>query len=169
MSLRKVFSIIIASVAFYLFINMFFPYNGLLNKYNDIAIIDGNMWGFSVGFSVFALIGILSIITIHLLYVFGVLNEKWIAYTFYGVGFVSIFHVCYFFLVLDSAKIGIWLGFFFSIILLSLSIVWNVLSDKPFSGKGPKGKVTGYDPKTGKPIYAKPKGFDPETGEPIYE
>ena len=170
MSLRKVFSIIIASIAFYLFINTFFPYNGLVNEYNDIAIIEGNMWSFSVGFSVFALISIIVIIALHLLYIFGVLKEKWIQYANYGVGFVSLFHICYLFLVISSAKIGIWLGFFFSIALLSLSIIWNIISDKPLSSdKASKGKITGYDPKTGKPIYAKPKGYDPKTGEPIYE
>ena len=168
MSLRKIFSIVIASLAFYLFINMFFQYNGLVNEYNDIAIVEGNMWSFSVGFSIFALISIISIITLHLLYLFGVVNEKWISYTYFGVGFVALFHVCYLFLVINATGFGIWIGFFASILLLASSILWGFLSDKTFA-KEEKGKITGYDPKTGRPIYAKPKGFDPETGKPIYE
>ena len=67
MSVRKVFSIIISSLALYLFINMFLPFNGFINKYNDFAIIDGNTWGFSVAFSIFILISIVAIITIYLL------------------------------------------------------------------------------------------------------
>ena len=169
MSIRKVFSIIISSLALYLFINMFLPFNGFINKFNDFAIIDGNTWGFSVAFSIFLLISIIAVITIYLLNLFGVLKEKWVSLANYFTGFIFFFHVSSLFLLIDGPKVGLFLGLVASLGMFVLSILWNFVSDKPAAKKASNGKIVGYDPKTGLPVYAKPKGFNPQTGEPIYE
>ena len=165
MSLRKVFSIIISSIAVLLFIFMFIPYIG--NSYSK-----ANLWKIGTSFGVFALISYLGIIAVHLLSLFGVLKEKWVHFVDYATGYVTISHLVFLFNWMDMTRVGIWLATIFALGLGVLSVLWYFVSDKPFSQGGtPKanGKITGYDPQTGKPIYAQPKGFNPQTGEPIYE
>lgn len=169
MSLRKVFSIIIASLALLLFIFMFIPYVG--NSYYK-----ANLWKIGTSFGVFSLIAYLGIIAVHLLYLFGVLKDKWVHFVDFASGYVMLSHLTYLFNWMETTRVGIWLATIFALGLGVLSVLWYIVSDKPFSDGRPKaapaggnGKITGYDPQTGKPIYAKPKGFDPQTGEPIYE
>lgn len=165
MSLRKVFSIIIASLAVLLFIFMFIPYVG--NDYYK-----ANLWKIGTPFGIFALISYLAIIAVHGLSIFGIIKEKWMHFVDYAVGYVGISHLVFLFNWMDMTRVGIWFATIFALGLLVLSVLWYFMSDKPFSegkAKTAGGKVTGYDPKTGKPIFAQPKGFDPQTGEPIYE
>ena len=161
MSTRKIFSIIISGIAFYLFINMFIPYAG--NSWGS-----SNLWKISTAYSVIMLICLLAIMAVYLLSIFGIIKEKWVSYANYATGFVVIFHMAFFFNYIEMTKAGIWLGFIFSLGLGTCSVLWNFMSDKPFEAKN-HAPIKGYDPKTGKPIFEKPKGFDPQTGAPIYE
>ena len=162
MTKRKVFSIVMASIALFLFINMFIPYF----KVGSTKI---NLWNDSFkGDRVIILLSLLSIMAIYLLHLFLNLKEKIVGYANYAVGFVTLYHIASFFARTDYLYVGMWLGIIASIGLVTISVIWNFMDDKPFGGNSGK-KITGYDPKTGKPIYAEPKGFDPQTGKPIYE
>ena len=144
MSLRKIFDIIIASLALLLFIFMFIPYFG-----NDFYKM--SMWKFSTAMSVFMLFNVLGIITVYLLHLFGILKDKWMNYANYAVGAVTFWHVVFLFHMMDATRVGIWLGTIVTLGMFVLSILWHLL------GKGgaaaPTKKISGYDPKTGKPIY----------------
>lgn len=163
MTKRKVFSIVMASIALYLFINSFIPY---LKSYGTKV----NLWDYK-GIRVIMLISIIAVITMYLLHIFLNLNEKIMSYANYATGFISLFHVAMFFGNLDHLYVGIWLGLIASLGLVTIAVLWGFMSDEPMGKpKAPAGgKITGYDPQTGKPIFAQPKGFNPQTGEPIYE
>ncbi len=164
MSVRKIFSIIIAVLALYLFINMFIPYFGSEGLYSSVSY---NMWDFSTAFSIMLLLCLVGVIAVYVLSIFNILKEKWVNFVNYAVGFVAIFHIGLLFHVIEYTKVGIWLGAISAVAMLVLSVLWYFMSDKPLGGN--KAPVTGYDAKTGKPVYAKQKGFDPRTGKPVYE
>ena len=157
MTLRKVFSIIIASLTLLLFIFSFAPH--VANSYYSANLWDGNK-----AQPIMYLLADMGIIAVYLLHIFMNLKEKWVMYANYGVGFVGLGYLTMFFANLDNLGFGLILGVLLALVIITLSVLWYFMSDKK---TGPK--VTGYDAKTGKPIYAKPKGFDPQTGKPIYE
>lgn len=168
MSLRKVFSIVMASLALLGFIFSFITYVDAYKSYNlwSIPKYDGEG---CVVYGLFMLFIYVGIIAMYLLHLFGVIkDEKWFKYVNYGTGYAALFHLTFLFQNSKLLGAGAWLGAVVGIGLLTCSILWYIFSDEPFSS-GSKAPITGYDPKTGKPIYAKPKGFDPETGKPIYE
>ena len=161
LSLRKIFDIVIASLALLLFIFMFIPYFGS-------SFYKMSLWKFSTAISVFMLFNVLGIIAVYLLHLFGIVKDKWMQYANYAVGAVTFWHVSMLFHFMDATRVGIWLGTIVTLGMFVVSILWNLLGNKGGATSGTK-KVTGYDPKTGKPIYAEPKGYDPKTGKPIYE
>lgn len=144
MSIRKIFDIIIASLALLLFIFMFIPYFGS-------SAVKWSMWKFSTAMSVFMLFNVLGIITVYLLHLFGILKDKWMVYANYAVGAVTFWHVTMLFHWMDFTRVGIWLGTIVVLGMFVLSILWQLLGGK--GGNAPTKKITGYDPKTGKPIY----------------
>jgi hypothetical protein len=159
MSLRKVFSIIIASLTLLLFIFSFAPHYDYGNWGGSVNLWDGNK-----AQPIMYLLAELGIITVYVLHIFLSLKEKWVMYGNYGVGFLSLSYLTMFFTGLDHLGFGLVIGVILALGIVSLSVVWYFVSDEK---SGPK--ISGFDPKTGKPIYAKPKGFDPQTGKPIYE
>ncbi len=162
MSVKKLFSIIIASLALLLFIFTFIPYIG-----PDFD--KRNLWAIGTSFGVFSIISYIAIIAAYLLNIFGILKDKWMHFANYLCGYVVLSHLTYLFNWIDYTRVGIWLGTIVAIGLGTLSVLWYFVSDNPMGGAKKGKKITGYDPQTGKPIYAKPKGYDPQTGEPIYE
>ena len=158
MTTRKIFSIVMASIALFLFINMFIPQV-------DYGFYKNNVWDME-GFRVIMLFAIIAIIALYLLHVFIDLNEKWVKYANYATGFLTLFYVSYFFGSMKGLYVGLILGLLATLGLATISVLWDFASDKPKQKGAP---ITGYDPKTGKPIYAKPKGFDPKTGKPIFD
>jgi hypothetical protein len=163
MSLRKVFSIIIASVTLLLFIFSFAPHVDY-GKWAGSA----NLWDGNKAQPIMFLLAEMGIIAVYLLHILINLKDKWVQFANYGVGFISLSYLTMFFTSLDNLGFGLVIGVILALGIIALSVVWYFMSDKPFSNKS-TAPITGYDPKTGKPIYAKPKGFDPETGKPIYE
>lgn len=161
MSKRKIFSIIIASVAVLLFIFSFIPhYKVSVYGYSSTA----NLWDGNKAQPVLLLFAYIAIVTVYVLSMFNILKEKWVTYANYAVGYVVLSYIGMFFGNLDYLYVGVILGVLFAIGLGTLSVLWYFMSDKPLGAP-----VTGFDPKTGKPIYAKPKGYDPATGKPIYD
>ncbi len=159
MSIRKVFSIIIASLTLLLFIFSFAPH------------IDYGSWGGTVNLwkgnkaqPIMYLLAELGIITVYLLHIFLNIKEKWVMYANYAVGFLCLSYLTMFFSNLEGLGFGLVIGVILALGIISLSVIWYFMNDEK-----PGPKVSGFDPKTGKPIYAKPKGFDPQTGKPIYE
>ena len=161
MTKRKIFSIVMASIALFLFINMFIPQVDLGFSKRNLFDIKGDR--------VFFLLSVLAIMAVYLLHLFLNLKEKWVSYANYATGYVTLYYLSTFFGSLDYLYVGVILGLIASLGLVTISVLWNFMSDeaKP-EGKSGK-KITGYDPKTGKPIYAEPTGYDPKTGKPIYE
>ncbi len=162
MSLRKVFSIVMMSLALLGFIFTFISY---VSGYSSF-----NLWDMSGSWGFFMLLGYVAIITLYALHLFGVFKtEKWITYANYAVGFVTLWHLSFLFYAMSNngAGVGLWLNTIVGVALAAISVVWYFVSDEAFKGNG--APVKGFDPKTGKPIYAKPKGYDPATGKPIYE
>ena len=163
MTLRKVFSIIIASIALLLFIFSFAPHVHIdLGAWGGTS--DSNLWAGNKAQPIMFLLAYIGIITVYLLHIFLNLKENWVKYANYAVGYITISYLVMFFTYLDSLGFGLVIGVILALGLGTLSVLWYFVSDKK---TGPK--VTGYDPKTGKPIYAKPKGFDPKTGKPIFD
>ena len=161
MSLRKIFSIIIASLTLLLFIFSVAPHFDY-GKWAGTA----NLWDGNKAQPIMFLLADLGIIAVYLLHIIINLKEKWVMYANYGVGFISLSYLTMFFANLNGLGFGLVLGVILALGIIALSVVWYFMNDEVIK-KGPP--VKGYDPKTGKPIYAKPKGFDPETGKPIYE
>lgn len=159
MTLRKVFSIIIASLTLVLFILSFAPH--VAGSGWSV-----NMWDGNKAQPIMYLLADMGIIAVYLLHIFMNLKEKWVQFANYGVGFVAFGYLTMFFANLDNLGFGLILGVLVALGIVSLSVVWYFMNDKPMGNKAP---VKGFDPKTGKPIYAQPKGFDPQTGKPIYE
>lgn len=159
MTLRKVFSIIIASLTLLLFIFSFAPHVAT-------SYASANLWDGSKAQPIMLLLAYLGIIAVYLLHLFLNLKEKWVTYVNYAVGFVTLSYLTMFFQGLDYLGFGLVLGVLLAIGICALSVVWYFMPDKAMGNKAP---VKGFDPKTGKPIYAKPKGFDPTTGKPIYD
>ena len=157
MTKRKIFSIIMASLALLLFIFSFIPH---FKVYSSSA----NLWDGNKAQPVIMLFAYIAIIALYLLHLFLNLKEKWVNYANYATGYITLTYLVMFFADLDYLGVGLILGLLASLGLATISVLWNFMSDKPMGAP-----VTGYDAKTGKPIYAKPKGFDPQTGKPIYE
>ena len=164
MKIRKIFSIIIASLALLLFFFSFIPHYKFSSYYGSST---SNLWDGNKAQPVMLLFCYIAIITVYLLSLFNILKEKWVTYANYAVGYVTIGYVTMFFASLDYLYVGVILGVLLALGLATLSVLWYFISDEPIGGNG--APITGYDPATGKPIYAKPKGFDPVTGKPIYE
>ena len=161
MTKRKIFRIIIASVAVLLFIFSFIPhYKVSFYGYSSTA----NLWDGNKAQPVLLLFAYIAIVAVYILSMFDILKEKWVTYANYAVGYVVLSYVGMFFGNLDYLYVGVILGVIFAIGLGTLSVLWYFISDKKLGAP-----VTGYDPATGKPIYAQPKGYDPKTGKPIYE
>ena len=161
MTLRKVFSIIIASLTLLLFIFSFAPHFDY-GSWGGSA----NLWDGNKSRAIMMLLAEMGIIATYLLHIFLNLKEKWVTFANYAVGFVSVFYLTMFFSGLDNLGFGLVLGVLVALGIITLSVLWYFMNDKPMGNKAP---VKGFDPKTGKPIYAKPKGFDPQTGKPIYD
>ncbi|MBR1385696.1 MAG: hypothetical protein IJ568_02575 [Bacilli bacterium] len=158
MTKRKIFSIVMASIALFLFINMFIPQV-------DYGYYKVNMWDME-GMRVIFLFAVIAIITLYLLHLFLNLKDRWVRYANYATGFITLYYLAFFFGNMKGLYVGIILGLLASLGLATISVLWDFMSDKPLGHGAP---IKGYDAKTGQPIYAKPKGFDPKTGKPIYE
>ena len=159
MSLRKVFSIIISSLALLLLIFSFAPHV-------STSWASANLWDGNKAQPIMLLLSYLGIIAVYLLHLFINLKENWVKYANYAVGFVALSYLTMFFTYLENLGFGLVIGVLLALGLITLSVLWYFVSDKPMGNRAP---VSGYDPKTGKPIYAKPKGFDPKTGKPIFD
>ena len=161
---KKLFSLIMAGIAFLLIVFSFLPYAGI-SSYNF------SLWSKEAGllsFGILQLLLMLGVMAVYLLHVFKGFKEKWITYANYAVGFVVFNHLIYFFKMLDGGSmVGFWFEFLLALGLGTISVLWYFQGDEPINGK--KAPIVGYDEKTGKPIYAKIKGYDPKTGKPIYE
>ena len=163
LNMKKIFSLAMAGLACLLIIFSFIPYVGYGSYHYSLWSSDAGT--LSLGLIQFFLL--LGVIAVYLLHVFKGLKEKWVPYTYYAVGFVTITHLTYFFKILDGGSmVGFWFEFLLALGLGAVSVLWNFQGDEPVGKKAP---VIGYDEKTGKPIYAKVKGYDPKTGKPIYE
>lgn len=165
LTMKKLFSLIMAGLACLLIIFSFCPYVGYGSYGYSLWSSDAGT--LSLGIVQFILL--LGVIAVYVLHVFKGLKEKWITYANYAVGFVTFTHLIYFFRILDGgSKFGFWFEFLLALGLGAISVLWYFQSDEKAVG-GPKAPIIGYDEKTGKPIYAKIKGYDPKTGKPIYE
>ena len=128
MTTRKIFSIVMASIALFLFINMFIPHV-------DYGYgIKQNIWDME-GFRVICLFAIIAIIALYLLHLFINLNEKWVKYANYAVGYITISYLVMFFTYLDSLGFGLVIGVILALGLGTLSVLWYFMSDKK---TGPK-------------------------------
>ena len=156
---RKVFSIVMASLALLLFIFSFIPHVKIFSS-------TANLWDGNKAQPVFMLFSYLAIIALYLLHLFANLKEKWVSYANYATGYITLTYLVMFFADLDYLAVGLILGLLAALALATISVLWNFMSDKPIGNSAP---IKGYDTKTGKPIYAKPKGYDPTTGKPIYD
>lgn len=163
LNMKKIFSLAMAGLACLLIIFSFIPYVGYGSYHYSLWSSDAGT--LSLGLIQFFLL--LGVIAVYLLHVFKDLDEKWISYANYAVGFVTFTHLIYFFRILDGGSmVGFWFEFILGLGLGVVSVLWNFQSEEAIAGKAP---VIGYDEKTGKPIYAKIKSYDPKTGKPIYE
>ena len=163
---KKLFSLIMAAIAFFLIVFSFLPYAGV-SSYNF------SLWSKDAGllsFGIIQLLLMLAVMAVYLLHVFKGKKEKWIPYANYAVGFVVFTHLIYFFRMIDNggSMVGFWFEFLLALGLGAISVLWNFQDDEQ-TVCGPKAPIVGYDEKTGKPIYAKIKSYDPNTGKPIYE
>ena len=159
---RKIFSIVMAGLSLLLIIFSFIPYAG--NSYAKVSLWSSEM----ISIGVTQMILLFGVIALYLLHLFIDLDEKWIKYANYAVGFVTFTHLLYFFqLISGGSRVGFWFEFLLSLGLGACSVLWNFMSEEPFATKSTP--IVGYDQTTGKPIYAKIKGYDPKTGKPIYE
>jgi len=164
LTMKKLFSLIMVGIAFLLIVFSFLPYVG----YSSIHY---SLWSkelSTLSFAIIQLILALGIMAVYGLHVFKGLKEKWVIYANYGVGFITLNHLTYFFRLLDGGSmVGFWFEFLLALGLGAISVLWYFQSDdKKIGNSAP---VIGYDEKTGKPIYAKIKSYDPKTGKPIYE
>ena len=160
---KNLFSLIMVGIAFFLIVFSFLPYAGAGSYKFSLWSKDAGL----LSFGIIQFLLLLGVIAVYLLHVFKNLNEKWISYTYYAVGFVTLSHLVYFFKMLDGGSmVGFWFEFILALGLAVISVLWNFQNDDPITTKAP---VVGYDEKTGKPIYAKIKSYDPKTGKPIYE
>ena len=164
LSLKKIYSIAMAGIALLLFIFSFIDYVGDVSEWAKFA----RMIGLGASFSIFKLLICLCIIATYLLHLFKNIDEKWVKFANYGVGFLVFHYLVYFFnFVGEGTDVGFWFCTIFALGLGAVSVLWYFASDKPIETT--KAPVIGYDQATGKPIYAKIKGYDPKTGKPIYE
>ena len=164
LSLKKVYSMIIAGLSLLLFICSFLPNIGIFG-------LNYNLWKLFEqmdlkALPILLLISYIGIITVYALNFFKILKEKYVGYTNYAIGFICLTYLTLLFSLIKYAHVGIWLGVIFAIGLVVISILWPTASTEPFKGNG--APIVGYDPQTGKPIYAKLMGYDPQTGKPIY-
>jgi len=163
MNMRKVFSIIIAGIAFFMFVFSFIDY-----------VMGVSMWNTAfLSFGIFQLFIVLALIAVYLLHLFMDLKEKWIKFANYGVGFLTFFHLSELFWCINNGlrtNVGLWFELIFALGLGACSVLWYFMKEEPFAKKAANNApIIGYDQKTGQPIYAKIKGYDPKTGQPIYE
>lgn len=164
---RKVFSIAIAGISLLMIIFSFIPYMG-----NSFAKV--SLWNSEAGllpFGITQMIILLAVIALCCMHLFMNLDEKWMKFANYGIGFVVLYHVDELFYIISlsgvGTKVGFWFEFLLALGLGTCSVLWYFMSEQPFATKSTP--IVGYDEKTGKPIYAKVKSYDPKTGKPIYE
>ena len=168
MSMRKIFSIVMAGIAFLMFVFSFLDYVG--TSFGGIS-----MWNSSyLAFCLFQLFIVLALIALCMLHLFMNLKEKWFKFANYGVGFITLFHLSMLFTCANrgmTTYVGLWFEFILGLGLGACSVIWYFMSDEPFAKKpaANAAPILGYDQKTGQPIYAKITGYDPKTGQPIYE
>ena len=166
LTMKKIFSLAIVGISFFLIVFSFLPYIGS-------GSIHYSLWSKVVGYGtatvgIFQCILLLGVMAVYLLHVFKGLKEKWISYANYAVGFVTFTQITYFFRILDGGSmVGFWFEFLLALGLAVCSVLWYFQKDEPISIN--KAPIIGYDEQTGKPIYAKIKSYDPKTGKPIYE
>ena len=162
LNMKKIFSLAMVGIAFLLIVFSFVSYVG----YGSYGV---SLWSSSLlSIGIIQFILLLGVMALYGLHVFKGLNEKWIAYANYAVGFIALIHLVYFFQILDGgSKAGFWFEFILGIALAVVSVLWNFQTEEPIESK--KAPIIGYDEKTGKPIHATIKGYDPKTGKPIYE
>ena len=115
MTKRKIFSIVMASIALFLFINTFIPH---LKSYGSKV----NLWDYK-GIRVMMLISLLAIIAIYLLHLFMNLKHGIVRYANYATGYVTIFYLSMFFGNTDYLYVGIWLGLIASLGLAAISVL----------------------------------------------
>ena len=157
MSIRKIFSIIIASLTLVLFILSFAPHASYMGY-------SANLWDGNKAQPIMLLLADLGIITVYVLHIFMNIKENWVRYANYAVGFVGLSYLTMFFQGLEMLGFGLVLGVLLAVAIIALSVVWYFMSDERTGAP-----ITGYDPATGKPIYAKPTGYDPTTGKPVFD
>ena len=159
---RKIFSIVMAGLSLLIIIFSFIPYAS--SYYSSVSLWSSGM----ISLGVTQMILLFGVIAVYLLHLFIDLDEKWVKFANYAVGFVTFTHLIYFFqLISGGSKVGFWFEFLLSLGLGACSVVWYFMSEQPFASKSTP--IIGYDQTTGKPIYAKIKGYDPQTGQPIYD
>ena len=164
LSLKKIYSISMAGIALLLFIFSFIDYVGDVNEWGKMA----RFIGLGASFSIFKLIILICVVAVYALNFLGKLDEKWVKFANYGVGYIVFHYLIYFFnFVGEGTNVGFWFSTIFALGFGTISVLWYFASDKPLENK--KAPIIGYDQTTGKPIYAKIKGYDPKTGNPIYE
>lgn len=165
LSLKKIYSIVMAGLALLLFIFSFIPYVGDVSVWSSIS----RYVGLGVGFAIIQMLILFCIIAAYLLHFFMGIDEKWIKYTNYGVGFIVFHYIVNFFdFVGNGTNVGFWFDVILALALGTISVLWYFASEKTLNLKN-NAPVIGYDEATGKPIYAKIKSYDPKTGKPIYE
>ena len=170
LSMKKVFSIAMAGIAFLLFIFTFIPAFKISGS--SYGLWSSGLAESLMGFKIYAVgglvkpiiltIALFAIMAIYLLNMFGVLKEKWVKYANYAVGFVAFTYLNLFFGNTKVLFVALWFDLFLSLGLAAVSVLWDFASDEPFKKGG--APIVGYDPQTGKPIYAQPMGYDPQTG-----
>ena len=150
MNRRKVFSIVIAGISLLMIIFSFLPYIGAGSYSVSLWSSDGG----TLAIGVTQLILLLCVITVYLLHLFMDLNEKWVKFTNYAVGFVTFVHLINFFnYISGGTRVGFWFEFLLSLGLGTCSVLWYFMSEEPFATKSTP--IIGYDQTTGKPIYEK--------------
>jgi len=164
LSLKKIYSIAMAGIALLLFIFSFIPYAGDVSEWSKMA----RFIGLGASFSIFKMLIVFCIIATYLLHLFKDIDDKWVKYANYGVGYIVFHYLVYFFnFVGEGTNVGFWFCTILALGLGAVSVLWYFASEKPIETS--KAPVIGYDQVTGKPIHAKIKGYDPKTGKPIYE
>ncbi len=158
MSLKKIFSLVIPGIAFLLFINTFLPFY-------STSWASANLWRMSKSISVFILLSAIAVAAVYILYFLGILKEKLVSYGYLGIGFLGLFHIAYFFDIVENGSIGLWFGLILSLGLIGCSIVWNFLSDTPLPAKPkpvpptpitPNGMVAPQQPVNSAPVAPAP-------------
>ena len=105
LSLKKIYSIAMAGIALLLFIFSFIPYAGDVSEWAKMA----RYIGLGASFSIFKMLIVFCIIATYLLHLFKDIDEKWVKYANYGVGYIVFHYIVYFFnFVGEGTNVGFW-------------------------------------------------------------